>query len=455
MTTISKIRAGLVAGAALAAALTGTASAQETSLQDVLEAARREQAQSRQANQQREQQFLAERNQQQARVTQVTNQVNAANARSNELDAAFAENEARIGELQGQLEETQGEFRELFGAARTSANEFANVVESSIISAQYPGRVQQLRELGASEQLPSEEQLRDLYLTMMQEMVAQSQVATFPTTVVTASGDRVQDEVTRVGPFSAFTAESFATMKEISEDRYALQLLARQPAGLIDLAQDVVAFGGDGYVAGPVDPSLGTLLDLTLQTKTMSERLEDGGPVGRVILGVLAVGIVLGLYKLITLLMTSAKVKSQMRKKTASKSNPLGRVMMAYQSNTAADTETMALKLDDAVMKEVPKLESGLNLIKVLAAIAPLLGLLGTVIGMINTFQAITLFGTGDPQRMADGISEALITTVLGLIAAIPLLLLHAFASGAARSVSNVLEEQSAGMIAEHAEARA
>ena len=459
MKTITKIKSGLVASAAVALGLAGvmsiTGAAQaQTSLQDVLNAARAEQAESRRANQEREQRFVAERNQQSARVNQVTGQVNAANARSEQLDTAFEQNEARIGELQAELDEVQGEFKELFGAAKTTANEFAASLESSIISAQYPGRVEALRELGATDQLPSEEQLRDLYLTMIQEIVAQSEVTAFPARVITAGGEATQEEITRVGPFSAFTAESFYTMGEVNNGRYALQALARQPAGLIDLAQDVATFGGSGYVAAPLDPSLGQLLDLTLETKTLEERLDDGGPVGRVILGVLALGVIIGLYKLVTLLMTSAAVKGQMRKKTASKSNPLGRVMMAYQSNTNADTETMALKLDDAVMKEVPKLESGLNLVKVLAAIAPLLGLLGTVIGMINTFQAITLFGTGDPQRMADGISEALITTVLGLIAAIPLLLLHAFASGAARSVSNVLEEQSAGMIAEHAEAR-
>ena len=454
MHTVNKIRAGLVAGAAFATGLTGLSHAQETSLQDVLNAARAEQAEARRANQEREQRFIAERNQQRARVNQVTGQVNAANARSEQLDTAFEENENRIGELQTELDTVQGEFKELFGAAKTTANEFAAALQSSIISAQYPGRVEALRELGATDQLPSEEQLRDLYLTMTQEIVAQSETTTFPARVISAGGEPTQEEITRVGPFSAFTAESFYTMGEVNNGRYALQALARQPGGLIDLAQDVATYNGSGYAAGPVDPSLGQLLDLTLETKTLEERLDDGGPVGKVILGVLALGVIIGLYKLVTLLMTSAAVKGQMRKKTASKSNPLGRVMMAYQSNTNADTETMALKLDDAVMKEVPKLESGLNLVKVLAAIAPLLGLLGTVIGMINTFQAITLFGTGDPQRMADGISEALITTVLGLIAAIPLLLLHAFASGAARSVSNVLEEQSAGMIAEHAEAR-
>jgi biopolymer transport protein ExbB len=126
--------------------------------------------------------------------------------------------------------------------------------------------------------------------------------------------------------------------------------------------------------------------------------------------------------------------------------------MLAYQQNKGSDIETLQLKLDDAVLKELPKLEGGLNLVKVLAAVAPLMGLLGTVIGMIVTFQAITLFGTGDPKLMAGGISQALVTTVQGLVAAIPLLLLHAFAAGASRRIAQVLEEQSAGFVAAAAE---
>ena len=97
-------------------------------------------------------------------------------------------------------------------------------------------------------------------------------------------------------------------------------------------------------------------------------------------------------------------------------------------------------------------MERFLTLIKLISAVAPLFGLLGTVIGMIETFQAITLFGAGDPTIMAAGISTALMTTVLGLVVAIPTLLLHAFVAGASKSVIHVLEEQSAGIIAVHAE---
>lgn len=459
MNLTKTLRSGLMAAAAGAAALTGVAVAQEAdvSLQDVLNAARTEREANRRANAEREQRFLAERNRQQARVNQLRGEVQTSGARSDQLDAQFEANETQIGDLQVQLDTESGEFQELFDAARTTANDIAASLNTSIISAQYPGRVEALRELGRSTSLPSSDELSNLYLTIMQEIVAQSEVATFPATVVFAGGERGEETITRIGPFSAFDAEGdYYTIRDNESGASFLNELTRQPqGGAVANAQDVFRYSGDGYTTGTVDPSLGSLFRVALDVPSTRERFDQGRLVGRVIAVIAVLGVIIGLYKWITLLMTSAAVRGQMRKKTPSKSNPLGRVMMAYQSNPNADTETVALKLDDAVLKEVPKLESGLNLVKVLAAVAPLLGLLGTVIGMINTFQAITLFGTGDPQLMASGISEALITTVLGLMAAIPLLLLHAFAAGAARNVTNILEEQSAGMIAEHAEARA
>lgn len=147
-------------------------------------------------------------------------------------------------------------------------------------------------------------------------------------------------------------------------------------------------------------------------------------------------------------------VNGQKRKAQASKSNPLGRVMMAYDESKNKDGDTVELKLDEAILRESPKLEVGLNFLKLAAGIAPLLGLLGTVTGMIKTFQAMMIYGTGDPQLMAGGISEALVTTMLGLIAAIPLLILHSFCSSLARGVQGTLEEQSAGIVARHVEAR-
>ncbi|WP_428410086.1 MotA/TolQ/ExbB proton channel family protein [Hyphococcus sp.] len=436
----------LIAGVA-AVSVNMSASAQVT-LDQVLNAVREERRDVSAENRQRIERFRAERNQQQALLTQVRQQVAAAEAESTRLEGVMEENRAAIAELDQELASKQGEFQELFGAARTAAADLNAQVERSLISAQYPGRGQTLNELARTEKLPTEEQLRDLWEIMIQQMAEQGKTVTFNSRIVQANGEASEAEVTRIGPFVAFS-----NGKYLEYDGGKLQFLARQPSGDITGAASRVAnASGDGFVRGAIDPSLGTLLGLVVETPTLSERIDQGRFIGKVILAAAALGIVLGIYKWVTLTMTAGAVRSQVRRKKASKANPLGRVMLAYENTQSNDVETVALKLDDAILKEVPKLEGGLNLIKVLAAVAPLLGLLGTVIGMINTFQAITLFGTGDPQIMASGISEALVTTVLGLVAAIPLLLLHAFAAGAAKRVSQILEEQAAGIIAEHAE---
>ena len=448
LASLSLVAGALAASMDFSTGALATADAQAVTLDQVLSAVRSERRNVSQENQEREARFLAQRNQQQALLTQVRNQVAAAEARSTQLEATMEENQATISTLDEELASKQGEFQELFGAARTAAADLNAQIERSIISAQYPGRGETLTELAQTEKLPSEEQLRDLWEIMIQQIAEQSKTATFSANIVQANGEASSADVTRIGPFVAFSNSKYLTYRE-----GRLQFLARQPAGDVTSAAGRVAnASGDGFVRGAIDPSLGTLLGLIVETPSVMERIDQGRFIGKVILVAAAFGVLLGAYKWITLTMTAGAVSGQVRKKKASKSNPLGRVMLAYENTQSNDVETVGLKLDDAILKEVPKLESGLNLVKVLAATAPLLGLLGTVIGMINTFQAITLFGTGDPQIMAGGISEALVTTVLGLIAAIPLLLLHAFASGAAKRVTQVLEEQAAGIIAEHAE---
>ena len=446
----------LCAGAAalsLNVAAPALAQGEQVTLDQVLQAIRRERREVSQENKEREAKFLRERNNQRAELARVRSQVAAAEAESDRLEGVMEENSAAIQELDQQLADKQGEFQELFGAARSAAAELTAEIRSSQISAEYPGRASELSEVAQTETLPTEEQLRFLWETYVQQIVEQSKVTTFSAEVAQANGQPATREITRIGPFVAFSEGRFLTY---DGGQGQLEFLSRQPAGNITgLARNVETASGSGFVRGVIDPSLGTLLSLVVESPTVVERIRQGRVVGYAILGVAAFGTLLGLYKLVTLNATAGAVRGQVRRQRASKGNPLGRVMLAYEAAQSKDVETVALKLDDAILKEIPKLEGGLNLIKVLAAVAPLMGLLGTVIGMINTFQAITLFGTGDPQIMAGGISEALVTTVLGLVAAIPLLLLHAFASGASKRVSQILEEQAAGIIAEHAEGRA
>ena len=210
-----------------------------------------------------------------------------------------------------------------------------------------------------------------------------------------------------------------------------------------------------GYHDMYVDPSAGTLLSAESRKRNLIQRVQESeaGAVGWVIIALTVLGILIALLKFLQLTVISGKVASQKRNPgNPSEKNALGRVMTAYYKDPHADTETLELRLDEAVLKETPRLQFGLGAIKILAAVGPLLGLLGTVTGMIEVFQQMTLFGTGDPKLMAGGISQALMTTVLGLVMAIPLVLLHALLSARANAIEHTLEQQSVGLIAEHNE---
>lgn len=419
-----------------------------SSIDETLRAIQAERRAVSEENRQREARFVQRRNEQQAALATVRREVTAAETESTRLEGVRNRNALALDELRGQLADRQGEFGELFGAARSAAADLNEKLGESLVSAQFRGRGTPLREIAQSDSLPTVEQLELLWNTLMQEMSEQGKVVTFDASVIGTDNQPEPLTVTRIGPFTAFSGGEYLVFKE-----GALKKLGRQPGGgATSAASRVEKHTGDGFVAGMIDPSLGTLLGLTVEMPNLRERIAQGGGIGYAILVVALFGILLALYKWAKLTMVGMKIRSQMKSDTASTDNPLGRVRMAYEENRNADIETLQLKLDDAVLKELPALESGLGLVKVLAAVAPLMGLLGTVIGMIVTFQAITLFGTGDPKLMAGGISQALVTTVQGLVAAIPLLLLHAFASGTSRRMSQLLEEQSAGMIAEYAE---
>lgn len=451
----------LAAAVSMGVALTAGAVAQTQpagSLNELLQRVRSDAREASAENQQRLREFQQSTNQQQALLNQARSELTALQNQADNLSAEFEANQTRIDELDSELRQRQGAFGELFGQARQAAGEFAAIIESSIISAQYPGREDALETLADSRTLPTRAELDYIWRRVIEEMIQQQQVVTFNTRVV-GLGDGEAVPTTRVGPFVVFTNHNnnqrFALWQENETGVWGLRdLPAQPPANFVGGASNLYNADPNEIVMGVVDPSRGPLLDIYKDVPGIEERIEQSGNVGKVIIGLLIISAVFGLFRLVVLLGTQAAVAGQKRKSKGSKSNPLGRVMLAYEDAKDKDVETMELKLDEAILQESPKLEFGLNFLKLAAGIAPLLGLLGTVTGMIKTFTQITLFGTGDPRIMAGGISEALMTTVLGLIAAIPLLFIHSFAQSFARGVQQVLEEQAAGMVARHAEER-
>jgi len=398
----------------------------------------------------REAEFVAKKDEQQQLLDAALAREEALSKRSAALEAQFEANEGRAAELEALLQKRLGSTGELFGVVRQVAGDTSGHVRNSIVSAQLPDRHLFLDELGQSKQLPSIDELQKLWFSLQQEMTESGKVVRFEANVVEPGGKSVKRDVVRVGTFNAVADGKY--LRWLPESG-KLAVLGRQPpTRYLSTVRDLEQAKG-GQVRFAVDPSRGSILSLVVQAPSNEERIEQAGTVGYIIivLGVVTFGF--GILRLLWILVVAARVRLQLAKPDEPKTgNALGRVMSVAPPGAEGDIETLERKLDEAVLKEGGKIERYLWLIKVVSAVAPLLGLLGTVTGMINTFQQITLYGTGDPKMMAGGISEALMTTMLGLCVAVPLVLLHSGLASLCRRVVDVLHEQAAGLIAMRAE---
>ena len=432
-------------------AAAGVQAAQEksTTLIELLQSVRDDARDASARNASRLARFTSDRNQRRELLEAVERDLAEAERRSQRLGNRFEENEASLQELQERLTIRIGNFGELFGVVRQISGDAKGVVDASLVSAQKPGRGQLAADIAQSRELPGIKELRALQILLLEEMVESAQVVRFDAEFSDAAGVLEQGEVVRVGAFNLVHEDEFITFEPESG---ALQVLPRQPASRFrNQAQDLFD-ASEGPVAMAVDPTRGQLLGLLIQTPTLVERIQQGSYVGYTIIAMGLAGLLIALWRLAVLHGVRRGVQAQLGSQQAHKGNPLGRILAAYEGNREKDLDALSLTLDEAIMRETPALERYQGLIKVFAALAPLLGLLGTVVGMILTFQQLTLFGTGDPKLMAGGISQALMTTVLGLIVAIPLILLHSLVSSTSRGLVEVLEEQSVGMIARRAD---
>ena len=400
-------------------------------------------------NNQREEKFLAARDRQQLLLDQAKARLDQEEKRSIRLQKQFEDNEKILEDIQETLRIRIGNFGELFGVVRQVAGEAIAVIKNSIVSLQFPNREKILTGLAETRGIPSIEQMHDLKVELLREMSQSGQVQRFQKQVVLPGGSIVDAKIVRVGVFNAITENFFL---QFVPDTQSLQVLARQPARRYQsMAEDLFALDA-GYTTMAVDPSRGQILSLLIQAPGLGERINQGGLVGYFIIFIGLIGLLMSLWRLFILRQDGQAINEQLTTETISRDNALGRILSVHSEPDAMETEALELKIDEAILKEVPRLEKYHSIIKVFAAVAPLLGLLGTVVGMIVTFQALTLFGTGDPKLMAGGISQALVTTMLGLIVAIPLVFLHSVLTSWSGTLIEVLEEQSAGLIARHAE---
>lgn len=401
----------------------------------------------------REAEFLAARNRQSQLLSQARQTQASEERRSVRLEAQAEANEQRIGVLTTQLRDKLGNLSEVFGVLQQVAGDTRSVFQVSHISLEFPGREEGLTALinkaAEGTDLPTIEEIESLWYEMQREMTESSKISTFTLEVGTPDGGTEIISLTRIGDFNIIGNGKYYRLDENGH----VEELAKQPPGRFTSTIDDLLEASPGEIVSfGIDPSRGQLLGIYVQTPSLLDRVQQGGLIGYLTLIMGAIGMLFIIERFVTLFLVGGKVRRQIKNSDPDSNNPLGRVLQVYHDNKNVDVETLELKLDEAILRETPALERFLTLIKLISAVAPLLGLLGTVTGMIVTFQAITLFGTGDPKIMAGGISQALVTTVLGLVVAIPTLLFHSIVAGMSKGVVHVLEEQSAGIIAKHAE---
>ncbi|AWB67912.1 energy transducer TonB [Saccharobesus litoralis] len=448
---LKSIAKSLVIASAFAASL--QVNAEPVNLDELLKTLEQGKMFQSQENQRREAEFKAQRDQQVRLLNEARNERDNQIKLSEKLETQFEENEFKTADLQEALDKRMGSLKELFGVLQQVAGDAKNKFSTSLISAQYAGRDVVMDELaqkmGKSSKLASIEEIEQVWFALQREMTESGKVATFNAPVVLQSGDKVEKEVVRVGAFNLVADGKYL---EYVTETGTLAELSRQPSERFLAGAANIQTGNGELVQFALDPTGGSILGLLVQAPDLKERVEQGGTVGYIILAVGLVGLLIALIRFVGLAVVGAKMHSQLKSDVAKDNNPLGRVMKVKDDNPDADVEALELKLSEAILREVPKLSRFLTFIKIISVVAPLMGLLGTVTGMINTFQAITLFGTGDPKLMAGGISQALVTTVLGLVVAIPTVLIYTVLNTRSKNLIYILQEQSAGIIAERSE---
>nr|WP_241033728.1 MotA/TolQ/ExbB proton channel family protein [Vibrio maerlii] len=425
-------------------AFTGTANAETTLAQKAQVENRAQQKH----NSTRESLFNKTEAELKALRTELTKQRETLQKQNDALAATFSQNEDKLARLEEKLRLETGSLGEVFGVVRQNAKELQGELESSVTSAGSQSYTAIVDDIVAATKLPSLPQLTGLWNALDEQVKATGQVDETTIRFINGDGESQQVEAIRLGAFGLVSEQGYLAWDgQKQEARAYVKQPEKGPT-----AQSLQPVVDSQTLITVVDPSRGIMLEQLALTPSLMDRLQAGGVVGKIILGLLAIGLIIALFRGVSLFIARQKIRAQLKNPQTPGNNPLGRILAVYDPSKNRTVEALELRLLESVVDEQAHLERGLSMLKLLAALAPMLGLLGTVTGMIETFQVITQFGNGDPKVMAGGISMALVTTVLGLIAAMPLLLAHNILSSQAENIRNILEKQGIALVAEQAE---
>ena len=365
--------------------------------------------------------------------------------REKRLTKQFEDNDSRLSDLEEQLNLKIGTLGELFGVVRQLSGDAKNTYSKSLTNLEFPSRIEFLGNLAERKELPKVDELERLWFELLNEMNASGKVSKFSSEVLDTSGNSSLYDVIRIGQFNAVADSNY--LRFIPEEQ-SLEFLSKNPDGSRSSLRKLSSFEEGDYVEFSIDPTRGSLLNLILQNPSVIERINQGGFVGYIILIILVSGLALGAFRFNFLYNSQKSLIKELDTGKFNDGSPLKEIDDVLKQKDKLDQDQLETKIEAILSSTGPLYERSISSIKLLAAVAPLLGLLGTVIGMIGTFQAITLFGTGDPKLMAGGISQALVTTMLGLIAAVPLLFMHNQLDTRSREIIQIIEEEAIGKIA-------
>ena len=420
------------------------------SLDELLRQVKQGRAQDAAINKQREQAFIAEKTLQEERLRETAAEIARLEAKSDALEQEFNANEILVDEKRQQRDARLGSLKELFGHLTAAAADLRSRFRSSITSSQFPDRESFLSDLikkmNSDTDLPSLEEIKQVWFEMHRELTESARVVKYKTAV----GTQLDREIVRIGSFNLISQGDYLAY---DADSGSVSVLPRQPDGLSENARTLHA-ASSGFSAVGIDPTGaagGGFLKAMINSPTLTERWHQGRVVGYIITGIGVFALVFAIWRFFRLTLISTQITRQLKRNQPTENNALGRVLLVAENSATSDPNSLELQLGEAILKEGPRINAGLSLLKIIAMVAPLLGLLGTVTGMIIVFQAITIYGAGDPKAMAGGISSALVTTVLGLVVAIPTLLAHTVLNTKARNLLHILREQSAGILAQRA----
>ncbi|WP_261859105.1 MotA/TolQ/ExbB proton channel family protein [Photobacterium sanguinicancri] len=363
-----------------------------------------------------------------------------------QLSDTFSDNENKLAILEEHLRLETGSLGELFGVVRQTAKDLKSELGASVTAADRHQYNHVIGDIVDAKALPSLPQLTGLWLSMEEQIKASGELADVNVPYINGEGHKSSVHAYRLGSLGMIADHGYI---EWDGAKNTAKPYLKQPDNGPVFSDFTQANQVQSVV---VDPSRGMMLAQLANEPDLKDRLAHGGVVGKIILGLLAIGAVIALFRGGKLMMTRQQIRTQLKNPEQPGNNPLGRVLSVYNKEQNRSVEALELRLLETIVDEQQSLEKGLSMLKLLAALAPMLGLLGTVTGMIETFQVITQFGNGDPKVMAGGISTALVTTVLGLISAMPLLLAHNVLSTQAENIRNILEKQGISLVAEQAE---